>query len=181
MAKTKGVKSLKFKIGKLWNSAQGATEKFDIDVPVIFDEEEFEASSNISAEIMLVKLRNEISALVRNAHIKIKTNCEKCLSRYTVEIKIENAEREFLSNKIDTKDDPNENFQINFTDMTIDLYEMIRQEIILHFSLTSVCSKSCKGLCPICGKNRNKTVCSCKIENTDTQKPFKDLKKIIKN
>jgi uncharacterized protein len=180
MTKSKREDSLKFKIGKLWSSAQGTTEKFDIGVPVEFREENFEASSNLSAEIMLVKLKNEISALVRNAHIKISTNCEKCLSQYVVEMKIENAEREFLSNKISAKDDPNENFQIDINDMTIDLYEMIRQEIILHFPLISVCSKSCKGLCTVCGKNRNKTVCSCKIEDTDIQKPFKDLKKIIK-
>jgi len=41
---------------------------------------------------------------------------------------------------------------------------LLRQEIILHFPVVSVCSKSCKGLCPVCGVDLNKENCSCDKE-----------------
>jgi DUF177 domain-containing protein len=30
-----------------------------------------------------------------------------------------------------------------------------------------VCSEACKGICPVCGKNRNETACDCKADNAD--------------
>ena len=172
--------SLKFNIGKLWNSGVGTTEKFSLDAPVKFDDKEINPVSNLVADIMLINLKEEVSAIVENAEITLKRKCEKCLTTYEQTIEIVSAERQFISTKIDPEDDPNENFLIDFSQMTIALYEMIRQEIILHFSLISVCSKSCEGLCPACGKNQNKSKCSCKTEDLERQKPFKNLKNIIK-
>ncbi|MEK7085982.1 MAG: DUF177 domain-containing protein, partial [Patescibacteria group bacterium] len=63
----------------------------------------------------------------------------------------------------------------------IDLGEFLRQEIILHFPLIPVCSKSCKGLCPTCGKDKNKEDCDCPKRETEGYKPLAVLKKLIKN
>ena len=66
-------------------------------------------------------------------------------------------------------------FLINKKDMTVDLSEVLRQEILLHFPLIPVCSKSCKGLCPKCGIDLNKKTCECKKETT-ADKPLAILK-----
>jgi len=174
-------KSLTIKIGKLWNSGEGTNEKFQIDVPVEFDKKEIEAASNLTADVMLIKLKNEIAVILENAEITLKTTCQRCLKPLEVKVEIESAERQYLDKEPDKKDDPFDLFLINFTNMTIDLGDMVRQEIILHFPLKSLCSKSCKGLCSVCGKNRNKMKCDCKEEDAATQKPFKDLKKLIKS
>jgi uncharacterized protein len=65
--------------------------------------------------------------------------------------------------------------------MTIDLNEMLRQEIILHFPPNPLCSSRCKGLCQVCGKDKNKKLCTCTVDDGKVYKPFKDLKKIIRN
>ncbi len=43
----------------------------------------------------------------------------------------------------------------------IDLTESIREDIIIAFPMKPLCSKDCKGLCPLCGKNLNKGACGC--------------------
>jgi len=170
---------LRINIGKLWNSGDGTVEKFSLDVPVVFEDPELKAKGNFSADVMLIKLKEEVSAVITNGQITLDSVCEKCLGKFGQKVKIPEAEREFMGNRKAAKPEPGETFYVDFTDMTIDLKEMIRQEIFLHFPLISVCSKSCKGICPVCGQNRNKKKCDCRVEEAQINKPFKDLKKLM--
>ena len=49
----------------------------------------------------------------------------------------------------------------------IELEDILREQVLLALPMQRVCSESCKGICPACGKNRNETMCDCKIESTD--------------
>lgn len=171
--------TLKISIGKLWNGREGAVEKLDVDVPVKFEDPELKAKSNFKADLMLVKLKEEIGVVITNGNITVEAVCQKCLKKFGLEIEIPAAEREFYGRKKAEKSEEGEIFHIDFTDMTVDLKEMVRQEIFLHFPLISVCSKSCKGICPLCGKNRNIDKCACRPEKEHENKPFKDLKKLM--
>ena len=46
----------------------------------------------------------------------------------------------------------------------IDLNDVVREQIYLSLPMKSLCSESCLGLCPLCGKNLNKGICQCKVE-----------------
>ncbi len=43
----------------------------------------------------------------------------------------------------------------------MDISEDIRSEMLLALPMTLLCSDDCRGLCPVCGANRNRTVCGC--------------------
>ncbi len=43
----------------------------------------------------------------------------------------------------------------------MDISEDIRSEMLLALPMTLLCSDDCGGLCPVCGANRNRTVCGC--------------------
>jgi uncharacterized protein len=45
---------------------------------------------------------------------------------------------------------------------TVDLTEDIREDILVNLSTFPLCSPTCKGLCPHCGKNLNEGPCACK-------------------
>lgn len=179
MKKGKKSESVILKIGGLWSRSEGTIEKLEFNQEIKFDESEIKAISPFKADVMLAKLRHEISVIISNAEIEVEIKCERCLKPFKFIIKIKSAERQFLDKEPEKETDTNDIFLINIRDLEIDLYEMIRQEIILHFPLISVCSKSCKGLCSQCGVDKNKIQCKCREEDTDTQKPFKDLKNII--
>ena len=61
---------------------------------------------------------------------------------------------------------------------TLDIFDDIRQAVILAVPEKAVCSEKCKGICPGCNKNLNKDKCAC---NTGTIKPFAELKKLLKD
>lgn len=52
-------------------------------------------------------------------------------------------------------------------DLLADLSNIVRQAIILSVSMKPLCSESCRGLCPQCGANLNKSPCGCKSEQID--------------
>ena len=41
------------------------------------------------------------------------------------------------------------------------LEDVLREQVLLAVPLKAVCSESCKGLCPRCGKNLNVEACTC--------------------
>ena len=59
---------------------------------------------------------------------------------------------------------------------TVDLEAIIREQIILMVPLKPLCLEACKGLCPVCGVNRNRESCSCQVEKSDS--PFAKLAKL---
>lgn len=44
---------------------------------------------------------------------------------------------------------------------TIDLLPIVREYIILAVPITVYCNEDCRGLCPLCGADRNQGECSC--------------------
>jgi len=47
----------------------------------------------------------------------------------------------------------------------LELKDVLREQILLALPMQRVCSEECKGMCPVCGKNRNEAACDCKLEN----------------
>ncbi|MBI4417285.1 MAG: DUF177 domain-containing protein [Ignavibacteriales bacterium] len=61
----------------------------------------------------------------------------------------------------------------------IDLGEDVRQFLILSLPLKMLCREDCAGLCPVCGTNRNKSSCSCAMDEGDPR--WAALKRFLEN
>ena len=60
---------------------------------------------------------------------------------------------------------------------SVDMSEVVREQILLAMPEQVYCKDDCKGLCPKCGGNRNLTDCSCADDETDPRwAALKDLK-----
>ncbi len=46
----------------------------------------------------------------------------------------------------------------------LELEDVLHEQILLALPMQRVCSETCKGICPVCGKNRNESVCDCRVE-----------------
>ena len=49
----------------------------------------------------------------------------------------------------------------------MDLEDILREQVLLALPMQRVCREDCKGICPVCGRNRNETTCDCSIESAD--------------
>jgi len=49
----------------------------------------------------------------------------------------------------------------------MELEDILREQVMLALPMQRVCSEACKGICPVCGKNRNEAQCDCKVATRD--------------
>lgn len=54
-----------------------------------------------------------------------------------------------------------------FEDASIDVDELVREQLLLALPSRALCSAECKGLCPVCGADRNTQHCTCEAAQTD--------------
>ncbi|HUK56938.1 MAG TPA: DUF177 domain-containing protein [Nitrospiria bacterium] len=69
-----------------------------------------------------------------------------------------------------------------YSDDTIDLTDLVREQVLLSLPTYPLCRPHCRGLCPQCGLDLNRGSCRCAVE--DLHRPMtplqEKLKKIIK-
>ncbi|MDH4161275.1 MAG: DUF177 domain-containing protein [Nitrospirota bacterium] len=59
--------------------------------------------------------------------------------------------------------------------------DVVREQVLLALPMVPVHASDCKGLCPVCGVDRNEKKCTCTQEAMESpESPFAVLKKIIK-
>jgi uncharacterized protein len=64
-----------------------------------------------------------------------------------------------------------------YKDDVIDLAEVIREQFYLALPMKPLCRDDCQGLCPVCGKNRNREACACQAEWVDPRlEPLRRLR-----
>ena len=88
----------------------------------------------------------------------------------------------------DRRQDPDEEENLEASDQEDDLYvctgdrvelaEMLREHIILSIPMQPLCGEECRGLCPVCGQDRNERACGC-VE-APKQNPFAILQERLK-
>jgi uncharacterized protein len=47
----------------------------------------------------------------------------------------------------------------------IELEDVLRERILLELPMQRICGEDCKGICPMCGRNRNQAACDCRMED----------------
>ncbi|MCH7690679.1 MAG: DUF177 domain-containing protein [candidate division Zixibacteria bacterium] len=62
-------------------------------------------------------------------------------------------------------------------DLCADLWEILRQALILAVSMKPLCEENCRGFCSVCGGNRNKKQCNCRNDNSRNQ--FAELRNLL--
>lgn len=58
----------------------------------------------------------------------------------------------------------------------VNLADVVREQVLLSVPMKVVCRPDCRGICPVCGVNRNARECGCSTQHEDS--PFAFLKKI---
>jgi len=66
-----------------------------------------------------------------------------------------------------------------YTDETIDLGLLMREQFLLAVPMKALCRDDCQGLCPTCGANRNTTPCTCTSSWVDPR--LEGLKDLFRN
>ena len=106
--------------------------------------------------------------------------CDRCLSEVSFEVPVVADETVQVSEgQVVTDDDIG---PYPFVDgEEIDVDELILNEILVNFPAKILCQDDCKGICPVCGKNRNIVDCGCDDTVLDPRMaPFLDVFNSVK-
>ncbi|WDC84034.1 DUF177 domain-containing protein [Caloramator sp. mosi_1] len=122
-----------------------------------FNNNEYTFEGPIHIKGTLSKIEDGV---VFKGHIlaKVKTVCSRCLDEIVKDLNIE-FEEEFRKSQ--------DELGYKIIDNFIDITKLIEDNILLNVPLKTLCSESCKGLCPVCGTNLNKSTCSCDTQIID--------------
>ena len=92
----------------------------------------------------------------------INSTCARCTKPFVERIAFSFSER-FVKGEDEAADD--ENYPYSGDELLLD--KAVLDNLFLELPIASICRADCKGLCPVCGVNRNTTTCDCTIEEAE--------------
>jgi len=126
-------------------------------------------------------LRNQLVEVEGTVETGIRQSCSRCLKEFDTDLHSDFA-LTYTNHVPDDADGKETELRadelglIYFSGEEIDLQEGIREQIVLAIPIQPLCDESCKGLCPLCGGNRNETDCGCHSSQADN--PFAALREL---
>ena len=139
---------------------------------------DFEPTDFIGEELNFsdAKIKGEFFGTGEGVSIKgtlsvtVHAHCAKCLEPVVYHINTV-AEADFSRSASDSDVFPIVGHQI---DVQPAAYEAMMLEMPFRF----LCSSTCRGLCPVCGKNRNLDLCTCQ-KGSEKKSPFAALNGLV--
>lgn len=103
-----------------------------------------------------------------NVHItaELRFSCDRC---GTEAVRTFETDAEEVLEKEETAEENGDNNPdaIRFSGYTVDLDDIVYQNVFMSLPAKLLCREDCKGLCPVCGKNLNLEPCECDKQVTD--------------
>jgi len=101
-----------------------------------------------------------------NLSVEMRAECDRCLgdALFPLETKLDLFYQPMANIARDEEMEIDEGeAEIGFYEGEgIELEDILREQILLLLPMQRVCRDDCKGICPLCGKNRNEAACECK-------------------
>jgi len=92
-------------------------------------------------------------------------SCSRCLKPIAETLTIPVREL-FTTQPEAIREDEDEMYHLITTDK-IDLRPYLEEIVVVEIPLAPLCDTDCKGICPVCGVNRNEEDCNCNTESID--------------
>jgi uncharacterized protein len=115
--------------------------------------------------VMDVRKERDTYRVTGQVRTRLELECGRCLEPF--EIPVESAfELRYVPATQNAGEGEREIEEDDLTtafykDETLDLEELMREQFQLALPMKPLCSEDCKGLCPECGANLNRTTCTC--------------------
>jgi uncharacterized protein len=132
----------------------------------------------IKVELKVTKSQDQLICRGK-VQTSVKLECSRCLAPYDKGL---SSDLDFVidlsGNSEGVKSEEEGYFFVDPNASFFEIDDLVREAIILSLPLKPLCSEDCKGLCPICGTDLNRSQCSCVKEKTDPR--WDQLKGLLK-
>jgi uncharacterized protein len=140
--------------------------RLDIKDESWFPDEEIRRDGPVTAEVFLEKKGAGLVIMEGRLETVVILQCDRCLKEFkwvlndtfAIDLEVvpdwgkEAVEHVCGAAEMDT---------LQLTVPEIDMYQLLRQQVLLMIPEKRICSETCPGLCPHCGADLNVTSCAC--------------------
>ncbi len=138
---------------------------FETDVEELGLKEKF--VGNVLLNCMMDKSSTQI-VINCNLLIKAKFACDRCMAEFEKDIKTDFRLIFFITHSRSNGEESESGiYYLSPDEDTIDLTNDTVENILLTLPMKILCDENCKGLCYVCGVNKNETECSCEVETSN--------------
>lgn len=104
--------------------------------------------------------------------------CDRCLKDVEVRIPLDFTKK--ISVDPEETEDSVELDETNYIDgCSLDVEQLVRNELLVGWPTKVLCSDDCKGICSVCGQNLNEGTCDC--EDTSLDPRMSAIRDVFKN
>ena len=137
----------------------------------------FEVEGEIQIQMNITKLEPDYY-MRGNLSLSLQQTCARCAELFSLPIQhafdIALAHVTQVKARTNELADESDALDVNyFEGNEIDLSPMIEEQFFLSIPYQSVCKADCLGICQLCGRNLNHSMCTCK--QSDKLNPFSVL------
>lgn len=142
--------------------------------PFVFERkvEELGLEDNFIGNVLLnCEMDKSSSQIVITCKLKViaKQICDRCTKEFEKEFEAKFRNVYLISqSKTSNYDDEREIYYLSPDDDKIDLTNDTAENAILTIPMKVLCKEDCRGLCSICGIDKNQTDCNCSVSTNNT-------------
>ena len=117
-------------------------------------------------DVVITNTGKKVLRIEGKGKVSLALPCDRCLKDVATEFEID------LEKEVDMKTSEEDRIkdldEINYiTGCSLDIEQLVHNEILIHWPMRVLCKEDCKGLCPSCGANLNLTTCDCDSTDLD--------------
>ena len=153
-----------FDLNKLHSAREHLERTFS---PSVFDpqDEEYRVSAPVELALDVQKLSGDAFAVSGRVRTELEMECGRCLEPFRVPVDAA-FDLRYVPQSANSGEGEREVGEEDlatafFRDGMLDLIDLLREQFMLALPMKPLCAEGCRGLCPQCGTNLNKTQCGC--------------------
>lgn len=135
----------------------------------------------LSCRVALFRQGSDNIYVTADVAATLLVECRRCITPLEVDIA---AALNLLFSIGNESSEPDEDGERYYDGETLDISEDVRQALVLEIPSWTLCSETCKGLCPQCGAELNTVECSCEVSSEASvpdSNPFSVLSDMLKD
>lgn len=165
------------------NRLHGQREHFERRfAPSAFDppDDDYRVAAPVEVAMDIERAGGDVFRVTGRATTRLELVCSRCLDDFEVPVDA-NFELRYVPHVENTGEPEGEVTEDDLTtafyrEGSIDVLDLLREQFQLALPMKPLCSEACRGLCPECGANLNRTECDCKPRWEDPRlAPLKGL------
>ncbi|MBU5673128.1 YceD family protein [Paenibacillus brevis] len=134
---------------------------------VIKGRKDIAGAGPLKADLRAVSSEGGVVRVTGNLAGQLDMFCSRCLKPVSHKVDIPFEESFKQSDHSDSEPEDGEEEVTYVAEDQLNLVPYIEEALLLNLPYAVICSDDCKGLCPICGTDRNERDCGCNTERID--------------